>query len=350
MLSPDSKSRQMKQFCLLPYGGRNRRASLEAFGHRLGSGIGLRSGKLGPVAREWEGCLVTVGVIGLGTMGGAIGLRLIASGHSVSGYDINPGAMEQFRQAGAQAVGLEEVTKCEVLITSLPTDEDALEVLVEAGMLQRLGRDATLIEMSTLLPRTITRIAGEAAQYQIQVVDCPISGGPPEASRGGLSLLVGAEPATLEQMEPVLTSLGTIHHVGAVGQGKTVKLVNNVMTMGNMIVAAEAFVLGVKAGLAPQALFEVLNQSGGRSFHFSKRLPNVLQGCFEPGFALYLGEKDLRVALQFAHETGYPMPVTAAVHQFYELAKNLDLGQEDIAAIFKVYESWAGIEARAGRE
>ena len=116
------------------------------------------------------------------------------------------------------------------------------------------------------------------------------------------------------------------------------------MTMGNVLVAAEAFALGVKAGVEPRRLFEILSVSGGRSHHFLKRFPQLLDRDFEARFSLGLGEKDLRLALALAEETGAAMPATATIHQLYRAAIALGSADEDIVAVARLYERLAGLD------
>ena len=281
-------------------------------------------------------------VIGLGAMGGAMAERLLGEGMSVTVYDIRQASVERLMALGAKAATLEEIGDCDVLLTSLPSDDEVLKVLATARVLESLS-GKVLIELSTILPSTMRRLAEIGAEHGVDVVDCPVSGGPREVLAGTLTLLVGAEPQAFERARPVLDALGTTHHVGVPGHGKAIKLINNTMTMGNMLLAAEAFTLGTKMGLDPQRMFDVLNQSGGRSHHFSKRMPNVLKGDFFPYFRLAMGEKDLRLALELAHEEGYVMPVASLAHQMYQVGINEGFGELDMAAVIKIYEGWAGI-------
>ena len=152
----------------------------------------------------------------------------------------------------------------------------------------------------------------------------------------------------IERCRPILEALGSeIHHLGPLGAGHIVKLVNNVMSMCNVAVAAEAMVLGVRAGMDPQRLFEVLSTSGGRSHHFLKRFPNVLAGDFTPHFSIALSRKDLSLALQMAESLGVPMLATATVRQVYEAAAAQGLDTLDMAGVTTLYEQWAGVKVRA---
>jgi 3-hydroxyisobutyrate dehydrogenase len=174
-----------------------------------------------------------------------------------------------------------------------------------------------------------------------------VSGGPTEAGNGKLVFLIGGDPAVLERCRPILLTLGTdLHHIGPLGSGQVVKIVNNVMSMGNVAVAAEAMVLGVKAGVDPQRLFDILSTSGGRSHHFLKRFPNVLAGDFTPHFSIGLSRKDVALALALAAKLEMPMLVTSTVRQVYEAAHAQGLGQLDMAAVTALYEQWTGVTVR----
>src|SRR6185503_8769075 len=161
--------------------------------------------------------------------------------------------------------------------------------------------------------------------------------------------IVGGEARVLERCRPIFATLGTeIHHVGPLGSALVVKIVNNVMSMGNVAIAAEAMVLGVKAGMDPQRLFDILSTSGGRSHHFLKRFPNVLAGDFTPYFGIGLSRKDIALALGMAAKLEVPMLVASTVRQVYEAAHAQGFGQLDMAAVTKLYEHWTGVTVRGG--
>jgi len=280
-----------------------------------------------------------VGVIGLGAMGGAVADRLLAEGFTTWVHDLNRDAVERLVANGADTGPLEEAS-WDILVTSLPSDDSVRGALVDTGALRQLA-GGVLVELSTILPATMSAVAAEASKADVGVVDSPVSGGPAEARAGKLVLLVGAEDRMLDRARPVLEAIGTVEHVGDVADGKAIKLVNNVMAMGNMVVAAEAFALGTTLGLDPARMFDTLSRSGGRSHHFLKRMPYVLERDFSARFALYLGEKDLRLALETAHQEGYAMPAAACIHQIYEIGMAKGWGAEDIAAVVKVYEDWS---------
>jgi 3-hydroxyisobutyrate dehydrogenase-like beta-hydroxyacid dehydrogenase len=291
-----------------------------------------------------------IGFIGLGTMGGQMARRLVEQGYTVRGYD--PSAE---RAAAAKAAGVvldsspgRVAAASDFVLSSLP-DPAAVRgaYLGEDGVLAGAHAGMVWIDLSTIDPETCREVAAKAAAAKIDCLDAPVSGGPVEAGTGKLVFMVGGDAKVVERARPVLMALATeIHHVGPLGSGLIVKLVNNVMSMGNMVVAAEAMVLGVKAGMDPRQLFDILCTSGGRSHHFLKRMPNVLAGDFTPNFSIALSKKDVSLALGLAAGLGFPMIVASAVRQVYEAAAAQGLANQDMAAVTRLYEEWAGVEVR----
>ena len=214
-------------------------------------------------------------------------------------------------------------------------------------MLEGARPGTILIDTSTVDPETTRAVHAAAVARDVHYLDGPVSGGYREAETGTLVIIVGGERIAFDRAKAVLGVLGTtVHYAGPSGAGNIVKLVNNVMSMGNMLVAAEAFVLGVKAGMDAGTLFEILRTSAGRSYHFEKRLPNILARNFEPGFTVDLARKDLGLAVDMARSHDVPVPATSLLHQLYNASSALGDGKSDFASIVKLFESWAGIEVR----
>jgi 3-hydroxyisobutyrate dehydrogenase len=291
-----------------------------------------------------------IGFLGLGTMGGPMAGRLAGSGYRVTGHDPDAARAGRARTQGvalaASPAGVAEAA--DVVLSSLPDPGTVRRAyLGPDGALERARAGMTFVDVSTTDPDTWREVAAAAAQRGVDCLDAPVSGGPAEAGSGRLVFLVGGEAQVLERCRPLLGVLGgEIHHVGPLGSGQVVKLVNNVMSVGNVAIAAEAMVLGVRAGLDPQRLFEILSTSGGRSHHFLKRFPNVLKGDFTPYFGIGLSRKDVTLALQLAAGFGLPMPVTSAVRQAYEAAHAEGFGGLDMAGVVALYEKWAGVQVR----
>ncbi|OGL13892.1 MAG: hypothetical protein A3F92_05685 [Candidatus Rokubacteria bacterium RIFCSPLOWO2_12_FULL_71_22] len=294
--------------------------------------------------------LPTIGFVGLGTMGGQMARRLATSGYRVTGYDVDAG---RARRAGENGVTLAAspagaAEAADVVLSSLPDPAAVRRAYLGGdGVLTRARRGTTLVDVSTVDPDTWREVAAAAQAAGVDCLDAPVSGGPAEAGSGKLVFIVGGDAAVLERCRPVLATLGTdVHHVGPLGSGQVVKIVNNVMSMGNVAIAAEAMVLGVKAGVDPQRLFDILSTSGGRSHHFLKRFPNVLAGDFTPHFGIGLSRKDLSLAMALAARLEMPMLVTSTVRQVYEAAHAQGLGQLDMAGVTKLYEQWTGVAVR----
>ena len=294
-----------------------------------------------------------IGFVGLGAMGGAMAGHLVKSGYAVTGYDVSAARAEAAALAGVTlaASPAEAAASADVVMSSLPTPSAVREAyLGDHGVLTRVRSGATLIDLSTVDPDTWKDVARAAAARGLECLDAPVSGGPVEAGSGKLVFIVGGDERVLERCRPIFTTLGTeIHHVGPLGSAQVVKIVNNVMSMGNVAIAAEAMVLGVKAGMDPQRLFEILSTSGGRSHHFLKRFPYVLAGDFAPRFSIALSRKDLGLAARLAESLGVPMLTTAVVRQVYEAAAAAGLDGQDMAAVTALFERWAGVEVRTSR-
>jgi 3-hydroxyisobutyrate dehydrogenase-like beta-hydroxyacid dehydrogenase len=291
-----------------------------------------------------------IGFVGLGTMGGQMAKRLVANGYAVTGYDVSD---DRARQAAAAGVTLASspaaaAKAADVVLSSLPDPGIVRRAYLGAdGILTATRSGATFIDLSTIDPDTWREVAAAAKAAGVDCLDAPVSGGPLEAGTGKLVFLIGGDAAVLERHRPLLLTLGTeIHHIGPLGSGLVVKIVNNMMSMANVAVAAEAMVLGVKAGVDPQRLFDILSTSGGRSHHFLKRFPNVLAGDFTPNFSIGLSRKDVSLALAMAARLEMPVPLAATVRQVYEAAHAQGFGQLDMAGVTRLYEQWTGVTVR----
>ena len=295
-----------------------------------------------------------IGFLGMGAMGGPMARRLVQTGFSVTGYDVS-----EARAAAAAKDGV-TVSKspaavagvADVVMSSLPNPPAVRQAYLGAdGAVSALRAETILVDMSTIDPDTWRDVADAAAARGAESLGAPVSGGPADAGSGRLVFLVGGDAGVIDRCRPVLEALGTeIHHMGPLGAGYVVKLVNNVMSMCNVAVAAEAMVLGVRAGMDPQRLFDVLSTSGGRSHHFLKRFPNVLAGNFTPYFSIALSRKDLSLALKMAESLGVPMLATSSVRQIYEAAAAQGLDNVDMAGVTTLYEQWAGVKVRAKQD
>ncbi|KAG4410731.1 hypothetical protein IFR04_016130 [Cadophora malorum] len=282
----------------------------------------------------------SVAVIGLGAMGGTLAARLVECGMKVHGYDISRPAIERLQAKGGKAsANLEQaISGADVVICNLPNDEILLSVVSQGGMINMLKSHQSFVEMSTILPATMIAVS-KALQGKVrEVVDAPVSGGPPEAKIGKLSLLVGAERDLESRTYDVLSKLGTVLIVGKeAGSGKAMKLVNNMISMSNTAIAMEAMQLGRSLDLDYETMYNVLSKSGAASTMLNKRGQYVLDDDFTARFEVSLAEKDTRLALQLAQKLHFPTPLLANVHQRYETAMASGLAKQDICALIKLY-------------
>jgi len=278
---------------------------------------------------------------------------LLRAGYALNVLDIDQGKMDVLKTLGAStSVSPREVAeKSDVVFSSLPFPSTVKEVyLGPDGAVNGSSPGKILIDMSTVDPETTRSISKVAAEKGVKYLDAPVSGGFPEAETGKLVILVGGDEDAFRRSKDILGVLGsTIHYVGPSGAGNIVKLVNNIMSMGNILVAAEAFVLGVKAGMDGETLFNVLRTCAGRSFHFERRFPTILARNFEPGFMTDLARKDLGLGIEMAKSCMAPVPVTSLIHQFYNISGSLGDGRKDYSSVIKVFESWAGVQVQKAK-
>jgi 3-hydroxyisobutyrate dehydrogenase len=288
----------------------------------------------------------SVGLIGLGNIGGGMCTRLLECGYQVFGFDVSEAAVAAAGKAGASIMGspAEVAQATHVTVTSLPNSAIVLEACTgPEGWLEGSGAGDTLIETSTIEPAAIRRLAEQAEARTARVLDVALSGEPPQAALGELVFQVGGDDETFIEHRAVLEAMSKkINRTGGIGTAKIVKLVNNLMSIGNIAVAAEAFVLGVKCGMDPERLFEILSVSGGRSAHFNHDFPGVLAGDYAPGFKTSLAVKDLRLILDLASSADYPTRFAPVIEALYSEAAERGSADEHFTSVVKIYEDRAG--------
>lgn len=283
-----------------------------------------------------------VAFAGIGQMGAGMAASLLRAGFDVTGYDVSSQS-----RASAAALGLrvtadldEALSGAGMILSSLPNPSIARTVwLGEGGLLAKAQGQPLCIELSTIDSRSMVEIGTACRARGFGVLDAPVSGGPDEATAGTLVLMLGGTNEDIVAGQEALDAIGkTQLRTGDIGTAKTVKLVNNLMSMGNIMIAAEAFALGTSAGVEPQALFDALSQSGGRSHHFLKRFQNAVDGRLEPGFKMALGVKDVTLALDVARDLGLPLPIAANIREMMALAVATGYENHDVVAAVELYQ------------
>lgn len=289
------------------------------------------------------------GFIGLGAMGKPMALNLIKAGHSLVVYDIVEPAVAELVAAGAEAAACPRAVaeKAEVIITMLPNAAIVESTFGGAeGLFAGCRAGQVFVDMSSVAPNTSKKMAKQASDRATGYVDAPVSGGTAGAAAGTLTIMVGGDKAHVDTAMPLLTAIGrNIRHMGEVGTGDAMKMVNNLLLGVNMAVLGEALVLGAKSGLSAETMLEVISQSSGASYALTAKLPNfIMKRNFAPGFAVDLQYKDLELAVESAKSMAMPLPLANAAQQVYELARASGLGREDISAVVKVWEKLANVE------
>lgn len=294
-----------------------------------------------------------IGFIGLGAMGRHMAANLIKAGHELTVFDVNPDAVTALTEKGARpAAGPKALAAGqEVVFTSLPNAAIVEATVLGAnGLFAGAGQGLLYIDLSSITPKCIRGIAEAAQPLGIEVLDAPVSGGTAGAAAGTLTIMAGGSAEAFGRARPVLACIGRqIDHVGAVGAGDTVKLVNNLLLGVNMAAVAEALSLGVRAGIDPAVLNEIISRSSGASYALTAKYEKfIAKGNFAPGFMIDLQYKDLELAISTAKELRQPLPMGNAAQQMFEMARAEGLGGEDISAVIKLWEAWGGAEVREG--
>lgn len=294
-----------------------------------------------------------IGFIGLGIMGMSMARNLIKAGYRVVAYNRTVAKAQELAREGAQAVSSprEVAQACSVVITMV-TDSPDVEAVVlgPGGVIEGIGRDSVLMDMSTISPAVTRRIAARLDERGAHMLDAPVSGGSWGAVQGTLSIMVGGDKAIFERCLPIFQAMGkNIVHVGPSGMGQTTKLVNQILVVGTMNAVAEALVFAAKAGADLETTIQAVSGGAAASWQLQNLGPRAIKGDFAPGFMVRLQQKDLRLILEAAQDMHLAMPATALVQQFYAALESMGLGQEGTQALIKVHERLAGVEARVGK-
>jgi len=293
----------------------------------------------------------TVGFIGLGAMGLGMARRLVGKGFPVYGFDLNPAAGQALVEAGGQsAVSAAAAAQvANILILMVVSSEQVEAVLFGVGdVAAALPTGSLVIMCSTVKPEFARQTAARLAARGLDVLDAPVSGGVIKAAAGELSIMASGSPGAFAKAEAVLAALATrVYRLGdECGQGSTVKMVNQLLAGVHIAAAAEAMALGVRAGVDPQELYEVISNSAGSSWMFQNRVPHMLAGDYTPLSAVDIFVKDLGIVLETGKELRFPLPLSATAHQLFLMAAAAGFGRQDDAAVVKVFEQLAGIQVK----
>jgi 2-hydroxy-3-oxopropionate reductase len=286
-----------------------------------------------------------VGFVGLGLMGLPMARNILKAGYQLTVWNrtaakVAPLVADGAEQAGSPA----EVARRSDVVVTIVTDSPDVEAVVggEAGVLGGAGAGSVWIDMSTISPEVTRRLGAAAAERGVEALDAPVSGGPPGAEAGTLSIMVGGKQDVFDACLPLLQTMGkTITRVGDLGAGQVTKACNQVVIAATLAGIAEALVLGSKAGVDPALIRQALLGGYAGSRLLEVHGQRMIEHAFDPGFFVKLHDKDLHIVLDMARSLSVSVPVSAlAAQHFNALIADGD-GELDNSAMLKVYERLA---------
>ncbi|HEY1473526.1 MAG TPA: NAD(P)-dependent oxidoreductase [Pseudolabrys sp.] len=288
-----------------------------------------------------------IGFIGLGNMGGPMARRLIEAGHKLVVYDTRNDAVAPLVALGAQvAASPQDVAdRVETVMASLPSLQISKKVALDEGGVIHGKRIKRLVDLSTTGSRVAAEIFAELAKKNIVQIDSPVSGGVGGANKGTLAVMVSGPQADIDVVKDALSVFGTVFIIGhKPGMAQTMKLANNFLSGSAMAATSEAVAMGVKAGLDPAVMIDVINAGSGRSRASDQKFPqSILPRTFNYGFATALMLKDVRLCVEEAKNLDVPNEVMSAVLDQWELTNTEFGGDSDFTVIVKMIEGRAGV-------
>ena len=294
-----------------------------------------------------------VGLVGLGIMGGAIARNLAAADWRVSGYDIEAGLCRELTAAGieiAKDAG-ELAGRAPIILTSLP-HPDALEVTARAIVAAEVSR-RIVVEMSTFALDDKMKVEAILRKAGHVLLDCPLSGTGSQAKVKDLVVYASGDSASIAALNPLFADFAReVHDLGAFGNGTRIKYVANLLVAINNVASAEAFVLGMKAGLDPHKIFELIKTGAGNSRVFELRGPMMVDNRYDGDnvtMKISTWQKDMTVIGEFATSLGCPTPLFNASKPVYAAALSSGHGADDTASVCAVLEAMAGIKRRPAK-
>jgi 3-hydroxyisobutyrate dehydrogenase len=291
-----------------------------------------------------------IGYVGLGQMGGAIAERLLQPGIELHVHDVSAAAMERFTAQGAIAHphARSVADAAEIVFGCLPSPDVSRAVALGPDGIAQGKAVRIYADMSTIGTEAMTGIAAQLAGHGIDMLDAPVTGGPPMARKGLLTLLVSGSPATVERVRPLLEAMGrSVHVIGdRPGMAQVMKVVNNIIMATNMAVAGEALGLGAKAGLDAGMMLRVLGEGTGQSFAACQILQRAVSGAFDYGAALAIVAKDMKLGCREAEFLGVDMPLISLASGDWQAALEQFGGTPDFTRLLSLYEARVGAEIR----
>jgi 3-hydroxyisobutyrate dehydrogenase len=281
-------------------------------------------------------------------MGQGMANNLLKAGYSLTVWNRTASRMESLVQAGAKAgkTPADTAALSDIVITCISDTPDVEAVILGPdGIIEGAKSGSLVIDCSTISPKATVAMAEKLAGTGIAMLDAPISGGSEGAAKGTLSIMVGGEAQDFERAMPIFEAMGKkITHVGGHGAGQTVKLVNQILVVGNALAMCEALLFAQAGGVDLKKTLEAVSAGAAGSWMLSNRGPQIIERDWRPGFTIDLQQKDVRLVLGAADAMGIPLPGTALIFQLYRTLQSRGLGSEGNHALAKALENLAGLE------
>lgn len=290
-----------------------------------------------------------LGFVGVGNMGNPMALNLLKAGHTLWINDLRREAAANLEEAGATWTNSprDAATGADIIFLSLPMPTDVERaVLADNGVLAGMRSGGTIIDMSTNAPTVVRSLAEKTKAHGVAFLDAPVSGGVRGARNATLAVMVGGDKAVYETCEPLLKVIGNVFYVGDTGAGNVAKLVNNMLAFIHMMGAAEAIVLGTKAGVDPNVLWQVVKASSGNSFVWESGTRAILRDRLAPTFTVDLASKDIGLATGLAKELGVSLSMGQAAEALIRHYQANGYAKEDVLATVKELEKQVGTVVR----
>jgi putative dehydrogenase len=283
-----------------------------------------------------------VGVIGLGAMGMGVARSLLRVGFSVFACDARASVAHSFAKEGGVACDApSDVAANSSIVISVVVNADQTEqvLFAERGCAATMRPGSVFVMCSTVDPNWSIQLERRLADLGLLYLDCPVSGGPGRAATGDLTLMAAGVPAAYEKCEVALNAISArLYKLDSkAGAGSKVKLINNLLCGIHGVAAAEAMALGLREGLDPALLYDVITHSAGNSWMFENRIAHVLAGDYTPLSAVDIYVKDLGLALDMARASKFPLPLGSIAHQMFMHAATAGYAKEDDAAVIKIF-------------
>ncbi len=290
-----------------------------------------------------------VGVIGLGSMGLGVARTLVAKGFEVHACDVRPEVVAAFANDGGVAAANPAALGSAVpiaIVLVVNADQTEQVLFGPDGAVSTMAPGSVVVSSSTVAPEYAIDLGRRLAEKGLLMVDAPVSGGAARAAKGEMTIMGSGVPEAFEKADAVLNAIATkVYRLGdVVGPGSKVKMINQLLAGVHIASACEAMALGIKAGVDPKVLYEVISNSAGSSWMFQNRVPHILDGDYTPLSAVNIFVKDLGIVLDSAKKMPFPLPITASAHQLYLAAAAQGHGYEDDSAVVKVFQALTGIE------